>query len=137
MIKSKGAECQTRCLSLFGQFFKIAADVVELEPFQPTVKIFDGKIEFIRVDCQLMVPIWFWILLSSSSMIATYCGLKVDTKARVIDVYGEPISGLYAAGEICGGFHGAAYMTGTAFSKAAAFGRVAAEQVEKVNKAGK
>lgn len=79
----------------------------------------------------------FVVMPATAAMIATYCGLKVDTKARVIDVYGEPISGLYAAGEICGGFHGAAYMTGTAFSKAAAFGRVAAEQVEKVKKAGK
>lgn len=79
----------------------------------------------------------FVVMPATAAMIATYCGLKVDTKARVIDVYGEPISGLYAAGEICGGFHGAAYMTGTAFSKAAAFGRVAAEQVEKVKKTKK
>jgi fumarate reductase flavoprotein subunit len=65
---------------------------------------------------------------ATAAMIATYCGVKVNPDTQVIDVYGEPIKGLYAAGEICGGFHGAAYVTGTAFSKAAAFGRVAAEQ---------
>jgi fumarate reductase flavoprotein subunit len=70
-----------------------------------------------------------WIIMpATAAMIATYCGVKVNPDTQVIDVYGEPIKGLYAAGEICGGFHGAAYVTGTAFSKAAAFGRVAAEQ---------
>ena len=71
----------------------------------------------------------FVVMPATAAMIATYCGLRIDPKARVIDVYGEPISGLYAAGEITGGLHGAAYMTGTAFSKAAVFGRIAAEQV--------
>jgi len=70
-----------------------------------------------------------WVIMpATAAMIATYCGVKINPDAQVIDVYGEPIKGLYAAGEICGGVHGAAYMTGTAFSKAAAFGRVAAEQ---------
>lgn len=71
-----------------------------------------------------------WVVMpATAAMIATYCGLKIDTTARVIDVYGDPIPGLYAAGEITGGLHGVAYMTGTAFSKAAVFGRIAAEQV--------
>lgn len=35
------------------------------------------------------------------------------------------IEGLYAAGEVMGGFHGAAYMTGSALGKAALFGRIA------------
>lgn len=77
----------------------------------------------------------FVIMPATAAMIATYCGVKVDPQTRVIDVYGDPIKGLYAAGELVGGFHGAAYMTGTAFSKAAAFGRVAAEQVIAIKKA--
>ncbi len=62
---------------------------------------------------------------STSALIATYCGITVDAATRVLDVYGAPIPQLYAAGEITGGFHGAAYMTGTALVKAIAFGRIA------------
>lgn len=64
-------------------------------------------------------------------LIATYCGIKINPKAQVIDVFGEPIKGLYAAGEVTGGLHGAAYMSGTAFGKAMTFGRVAAQSISK------
>lgn len=36
---------------------------------------------------------------------------------------GDVIEGLYAIGEVTGGFHGAAYMTGTSLGKGAVFGR--------------
>lgn len=67
----------------------------------------------------------FYAYLSTTALLATYCGLDVDAQARVRDVDGAPIEGLYAAGEITGGFHGQAYMTGTSLGKAAFFGRVA------------
>jgi flavocytochrome c len=62
---------------------------------------------------------------STSAVVATYCGLTVDTGMRVLDVFGEPMQGLYAAGEILGGFHGVAFMTGTGLGKSAICGRVA------------
>jgi fumarate reductase flavoprotein subunit len=65
---------------------------------------------------------------STSTVLATYCGLSVDPATRVLDVFGAPIPGLYAAGEVVGGFHGVAYMTGSSLGKAAVFGRVAGEQ---------
>lgn len=68
----------------------------------------------------------FFLYPSVPRCIATYCGLKIDTHARVIDVFGDPIPGLYACGEATGGVHGAAYMTGTALGKAFSFGRLAA-----------
>jgi len=52
-------------------------------------------------------------------------GLTVDTDMRVRNVFGEPIPGLYAAGETTGGFHGAGYMSGTFVGMALIFGRVA------------
>ncbi len=63
---------------------------------------------------------------STAAVFGTYCGLCIDRDMRVLDVYGNVLEGLYAAGEIVGGLHGAAYMTGTALGKAAIFGRVAA-----------
>ncbi len=62
-------------------------------------------------------------------LIATYCGLCINTKAQVLDVFGEPIPRLYATGELIGGVHGAAYMTGTAVAKAMAFGRIGALEI--------
>lgn len=57
---------------------------------------------------------------------STYAGLRVDEKMRVLNVWGEPIAGLFAAGEIIGGFHGESYMTGSSLVKALVFGRIAA-----------
>ncbi|WP_270889332.1 FAD-dependent oxidoreductase [Pedococcus sp. 5OH_020] len=67
----------------------------------------------------------FYAHPSGTVVLATYCGLTVDPSMRVLDVFGEPIERLYAAGEVVGGFHGAGYMTGTSIGKAAIFGRVA------------
>lgn len=61
-------------------------------------------------------------------LLATYCGLTVDATARVLDVFGVPIPGLFAAGEVTGGFHGAGYVTGTSLGKSAIFGRIAGQQ---------
>lgn len=68
----------------------------------------------------------FYLYRSRGRIIATYCGLRIDPKGEVVDVFGEPIRGLWACGEVCGGVHGAAYMTGTAVCKAMAYGRIAA-----------
>ncbi|MCD4534344.1 FAD-dependent oxidoreductase [Nocardioides sp. cx-169] len=62
---------------------------------------------------------------SGTVVLATYCGLTVDTDLRVLDVFGQPIERLYAAGEVIGGFHGAGYMTGTSIGKSGIFGRLA------------
>jgi len=50
----------------------------------------------------------------------------------------KPVAGLYACGEIVGGFHGMNFMTGTGLSQAAIFGRVAARHIARggVVKAG-
>ncbi len=67
----------------------------------------------------------FYAYPSTSGLIATYCGLTVDPATRVIDVFGEPIERLFAAGELMGGFHGVAYMTGSSLGKCVIFGRIA------------
>jgi len=68
----------------------------------------------------------FYAYPSTAAVFGTYCGLCVDPRMQVIDVFGQPIAGLLAAGEVVGGLHGAAYMTGSALGKAAIFGRIAA-----------
>lgn len=68
----------------------------------------------------------FYAYPSTAAVFGTYCGVRVDRTMQVYDVFEEPIDGLLAAGEMVGGFHGAAYMTGSALGKAAVFGRIAA-----------
>ncbi|RHW39366.1 flavocytochrome c [Lysinibacillus yapensis] len=68
----------------------------------------------------------FYAMVTTTAMLATYAGLAVNAAAQVLNAFDEPIEGLYAAGEIVGGFHGAGYMTGSSLGKAAIFGRIAA-----------
>ncbi len=66
----------------------------------------------------------FYAYETKSHFLATYAGLTVDEEMRVLTFRGK-VPGLYAAGEVVGGFHGASYHTGTALGKALIFGRIA------------
>jgi fumarate reductase flavoprotein subunit len=68
----------------------------------------------------------FFAYPAVTAMTSTYGGITVAPDTAVLRVDGTRIDGLYAAGEIAGGFHGASYMTGTALTKALVFGREAA-----------
>lgn len=70
----------------------------------------------------------FYAYPCRTMMSSTYCGVAVDAAGRVLNDAGDRIQGLFAAGEVVGGFHGKAYVTGTALSKGLIFGRVAAQQ---------
>jgi len=67
----------------------------------------------------------FYAFPCRSGLTTTYCGVRVDERMRVKDVFGAPIPGLFAAGEVVGGFHGATYLSGTGLGKAGVFGRAA------------
>jgi fumarate reductase flavoprotein subunit len=69
----------------------------------------------------------FYAFPSSVVILGTYCGIRVDGAMRVIDVLGMEIEGLFAAGEVVGGFHGHGEIPGAALGKAFIFGRVAAK----------
>jgi len=55
----------------------------------------------------------------------TYGGIAIDTKARVSDTRDRPIHGLYATGEITGGFFYYNYPGGAGLMRGAVFGRLA------------
>jgi hypothetical protein len=52
-------------------------------------------------------------------------GLVADTKSQVISFDLKPIKGLYAAGEVTGGVHGAVRLGGCAMADCVVFGRIA------------
>lgn len=53
----------------------------------------------------------------------TMGGLKINTLTQVLDAAGKPIPGLYAAGEVTGGIHGANRRGGNAIADIFTFGR--------------
>ena len=54
----------------------------------------------------------------------TMGGLVIDTMTRVLDIYGQPIEGLYAAGEVTGGVHGTNRLGSNADADACGFGYI-------------
>lgn len=59
-----------------------------------------------------------------SANVFTFGGVKVDTAGRILNTDGEPILGLYAAGEIIGTYYGT-YTGATSVLKGLVFGRLA------------
>lgn len=57
----------------------------------------------------------------------TYGGLRIDEQARVINREGKPMPGLFATGEISGGFFFHNYPAGAGLMRGAVFGRIAGE----------
>jgi succinate dehydrogenase/fumarate reductase flavoprotein subunit len=57
----------------------------------------------------------------------TMGGLEIDTESRVLDKSGKPISGLFAAGEVAGGVHGANRLGGSSLLGCVVFGRVSGD----------
>lgn len=68
----------------------------------------------------------FYVIPVTPALLGTYGGLKINSEARVLDLTGKPIPGLWAAGEVTGGLHGAAAAMGAPLASAFSFGRIAA-----------
>ena len=59
----------------------------------------------------------------------TMGGITIDTKGHVLNVDGEIIKGLYAAGETTGGIHGGNRLGGNAVVDTVVFGKLAADTI--------
>ncbi|GLI96659.1 FAD-dependent oxidoreductase [Sphingobium sp. BS19] len=67
----------------------------------------------------------YCIAASANALTSTYGGITTNRDMAVVDWMGEPIPGLFAAGEVVGGFHGAGYYSGTSLSSSSTFGMLA------------
>jgi len=54
-------------------------------------------------------------------------GLEIDPESRVLGTDGKPIPGLFAAGEVAGGVHGANRLGGSSLLGCVVFGRVSGD----------
>jgi succinate dehydrogenase/fumarate reductase flavoprotein subunit len=55
----------------------------------------------------------------------TMGGAQINIRAQVINLDQEPVNGLYAAGEVTGGVHGACRLGSCAITECFVFGRIA------------
>ncbi len=60
-------------------------------------------------------------------------GVRIDQRARVIDLLGKPIPRLFAAGEVTGGVHGASRLGSCALTECLVFGRIAGQEAAGLN----
>ena len=64
----------------------------------------------------------------------TFGGLRINTDAHVISTDGDPIPGLFAAGEVVGGIFYFNYPGGTGLTNGSVFGRIAGANAAKAAK---
>jgi len=111
-----------------GEIQRYNAAVRKEIPFNPNVK--DG-----RCTSGLAVPKSNWAntideppfeaYAVTCGITFTFGGLRINTESQVISTDGEPISGLYAAGELVGGIFYFNYPGGSGLTNGAVFGRIA------------
>lgn len=73
----------------------------------------------------------FYALVGRTMVHHTMGGVEINTETQVLDKNGDIIEGLFAAGEVTGGIHGANRLGGNAISDAIVFGRLAGINVMK------
>ena len=69
----------------------------------------------------------FVIAPMSPALHHTMGGVKINADTQVLDTEGNPIPGLYAAGEVCGGVHAGNRLGGNAVADVVVFGRIAGQ----------
>jgi len=92
-----------------------------------------NDVEFKRADMPRVIKTpKFYAIGVQPGIHYTMGGLEIDEQTRVIDNNGKPIPGLYAAGEVTGGVHGANRLGGNSISETITFGRIAGTTTAKV-----
>ncbi|MFC2345282.1 flavocytochrome c, partial [Campylobacter sp.] len=71
----------------------------------------------------------FYAMRGTPKLHHTMGGVKINTKAQVLNIDDEPIAGLYAAGEVTGGTHGASRLGSCAILDCLTFGMIAGENI--------
>ncbi len=73
----------------------------------------------------------FYAVPLTTTIHHTMGGLKINEKTEVLNEKGEPIPGLYAAGEVTGGIHGSNRLGRNALTDLLVFGYIAGQEVAK------
>ncbi len=104
-----------------------------VDKFNESVK--SGSDEFGRTLYSVELTKGPWVATPRTACLHhTMGGVSIDTACRVLNADGTPIKGLYAAGEVTGGIHGANRLGGNAVVDTVVFGKLAGETVMSDNK---
>jgi flavocytochrome c len=114
-----------------------AAFEVPKATLQDTVSAYNQCVAQGKPDCfhkpltpsapQVAVPP-FYALRLWPKVHYTPGGVAINSRAQVLGLDGKPIPRLYAAGEVCGGVHGASRLGSCALTEGLVFGRIAGQQ---------
>ena len=70
---------------------------------------------------------FFHVAIMTPVLHYTMGGLEIDAESRVLGNGGKPVPGLFAAGEVAGGVHGANRLGGSSLLGCVVFGRVSGD----------
>ena len=99
-----------------------------IDTFNASVE--SGRDEFGRTLYSTKLTKGPWVATPRQACIHhTMGGVTIDTNCHVIGTNGKAIPGLYAAGEITGGIHGANRLGGNAVTDTVVFGKLAGDTV--------
>jgi flavocytochrome c len=111
-----------------------AAYGLPLGALKATIETYNGYVEngldrdfgktFFPIADRLAHPPYYAIRLWPK-VHHTMGGIQINSQAQVIDLDRQPIAGLYAAGEVTGGIHGACRLGSCAVTECLVFGRIA------------
>lgn len=112
---------------------------VDAETFAATMNAWNGYVaekndpDFGRVSfANPLDTAPYYAIKVTAGVHHTMGGVKINTSTQVLTADGTAIPGLYAAGEVTGGVHGANRLGGNAVSDFVVFGRIAGEQAAKL-----
>ena len=126
-----------RGLMLSGDTYEALAEALEIpaDAFAATMETWNGYVaaksdpDFNRTSfAQPLDTAPFYAVKVTAGIHHTMGGLKIDSETHVINTEGEIIPGLFAAGEVTGGVHGANRLGGNAVADFVVFGRIAGAQ---------
>lgn len=101
-----------------------------IDKFNASVE--SGQDEFGRTLFSTKLEKGPWVATARQTSIHhTMGGISIDEFGRVLNESGQPIKGLYAAGEVTGGIHGANRLGGNAVVDTVVFGKQAADTLVK------
>ena len=127
----------TRGLMLQGDTYEALADALAIpaDTFKATMETWNGYVgekndpDFGRTSFAAPLDTApFYAVKVTAGIHHTMGGLVINEKTQVLTADGTVIPGLFAAGEVTGGVHGANRLGGNAVADFTVFGRIAGEQ---------
>ncbi|MBQ8094767.1 MAG: flavocytochrome c [Clostridia bacterium] len=127
----------TRGLMLQGDTYEALAEALAIpaEAFAETMNTWNGYVagkndpEFGRTSfAEPLDTAPFYAVKVTAGIHHTMGGIKINSETQVLNTEGAVIPGLFAAGEVTGGVHGANRLGGNAVADFAVFGHIAGEQ---------